>query len=539
MVKILGMEFFRAQTPPIESPSVRTFTQPEFDDGSSVINAGGVTGSYVDLEGNIKDEVELINKYREMSLLPEVEGAVDDVINEVINPDDNGDVVKLSLDTLPVRDDIKSVIFSEFDYVLRKLEFREKSYEIFKKWYVDGRIHYHAVIDEKQPELGILELRYVDPRKIKKIVEVDEVKDPKTNTVSTKIKDEYYVYKNDGFTIAPVQQSYTAMGTSLPVKIAKDSIMYSDSGIMDKTNTMVLSHLHKAIKPVNSLRSLEDAAVIYRLARAPERRIFYIDVGNLPKPKAEQYMRDMVARHKNKLVYDAGTGEVRDDRKFMTMLEDFWLPRREGGRGTEISTLPGGQQLGQMDDIYHFQKKLYKALNVPTSRMEAEVSYTLGRATEINRDEVKFHKFIRRVRTRFNEFIYECLKTQLILKGIMNLDEFELIKQYLILNYNESNYFTELKENELMRERLMTLREAEMYNGKYFSTDWLRTNLLKQSKEDQAKIDQDNVMELKTMSQLTPPPSIYDQPPEGSESVEGEQKTASSTSSSNTSSKEV
>lgn len=527
MVELFGFEISRSNKPAEEAKTVKSFTKPEFDDGSVIATTGGSYGTYVDLEGTIKTDVELINKYREMALQPEVEVAVDDIINEVINPDEAGDVVKLSLDKLQVDARIKQLIFAEFEHVIRKIKFREKSYEIFRKWYVDGRLYYHAIIDENNPQLGILEMRYVDPRKIKKVIELEDVKDSKTNATEQKIKNEYFVYSNEGFAVAPVNPERPAAG-GMAVRIAKDSVIYNDSGIMSKDNKMVLSHLHKAIKPVNQLRALEDAAVIYRLARAPERRIFYIDVGNLPKPKAEQYLRDMMVKHKNKLVYDAGTGEIRDDRKFMTMLEDYWLPRREGGRGTEIGTLPGGQNLGQMEDILYFQKKLYRALNVPSSRMEAEVSYTLGRASEINRDEVKFHKFVKRIRQKFNEFIYETLKTQLVLKGIMNLDEFEMVKPQMLLVYNESNYFTELKENELMRERLLTLREAEMYNGKYFSTNYLRKEVLKQSDEEQEKIDAENVMELQAMSQMNAQPPmpeptddqpVEDTPAEDSENV--------------------
>lgn len=508
-MELFGFEINRAKGPEDEK-TVKSFTAPEFDDGSVVATTGGAYGTYVDLEGSVKSDVDAINQYREMALQPEVEVAVDDIINEVINPDDEGTILKLSTDKLPVDPQIKQIIDNEFRGILKKMDFNEKGYEIFRKWYVDGRLYYHAVIDEKAPKAGIMELRYIDPRKIKKIVETEDVMDKKTRAVERKVKNEYYAYNNEGFASAPINGPSSMKGPSGGVvRIANDSVLYADSGIMSKDNKMVLSHLHKAIKPANQLRALEDAAVIYRLARAPERRIFYIDVGNLPKAKAEQYLRDMMTKHKNKLTYDQGTGEVRDDRRHMTMLEDYWLPRREGGRGTEIGTLPGGNNLGQMDDILYFQKKLYRALNVPSSRMEAEVSYTLGRASEINRDEVKFHKFVRRIRQKFNEILYSALKTQLILKGIMNDAEFEAIKDYIQLRYNESNYFTELKENELMRERLITLREAEMYNGKYFSTQSLRKNVLKQSDRDIATIDQENMLELQRLSAIRDPDAQY------------------------------
>ena len=496
-MEIFGFKIERLDQKP--DTSVRTFTQPEFDDGAVSVTTGGVYGTTVDFDGSIKDDVELINKYREMIMQPEVEVAVDDIINEVINPDEAGDTLKVSLDKVNVGAKLKNVIYNEFNYVVDALKFREKSYEIFRKWYVDGKLYYHVVIDEDAPHHGIKELRYVDPRKIKRVVELEDKTDPATNVVEKKVSKEYYMYSNEGFVGAMIN-THRPMSTAT-IRISPDSIIYCDSGIMDKNNRMVLSHLHKAIKPVNQLRALEDAAVIYRLARAPERRIFYIDVGNLPKMKAEQYLRDMMQKHKNKLVYDASSGEIRDDRKFMTMLEDYWLPRREGGRGTEIGTLPGGNNLGQMEDIFYFQKKLYRALNVPVSRMEAEVSYTLGRASEISRDEVKFNKFVKRLRVKFNEFLYECLKTQLVLKGIMNTSEFETIKKDILIRYNENNFYTELKENEIFRERLITMREAEEYNGKYFSSNFIRKNILKQSESEIQKIQTETAEEFLRMQQ--------------------------------------
>jgi hypothetical protein len=498
-MEIFGFKIERLDQ--VQDKTVKSFTQPEFDDGAVTVSSGGVYGHYLDLEGSVRNDVELINKYREMIMQPEVEVAVDDIINEVINPDEAGDTLKVSLDKVKLTNPMKEVIYQEFNKVIDLLEFREKSYEMFRKWYVDGRLYYHVVIDEKDPSLGIQELRYVDPRKIKKVVEFDEVVDPKTRATEKKIKNEYFVYSNEGFVGTSTFISAKPQNAST-IKIAPGSVIYCDSGIMDRTNKMVLSHLHKAIKPVNQLRALEDAAVIYRLARAPERRIFYIDVGNLPKMKAEQYLRDMMQKHKNKLVYDASSGEIRDDRKFMTMLEDYWLPRREGGRGTEIGTLPGGTNLGQMEDILYFQKKLYRALNVPVSRMEAEVSYTLGRASEISRDEVKFNKFVKRLRVKFNEFLYSCLRTQLVLKGIMNSAEFDSIKKDVLIRYNENNFYTELKENEIFRERLITMREAEEFNGKYFSTDYIKKHILRQSDKDIARIQGQMVEEFKIQQAL-------------------------------------
>ena len=506
-MEIFGFKIERLDQ--VQDKTVKSFTQPEFDDGAVTVSSGGVMGHYLDLEGSVRNDVELINKYREMIMQPEVEVAVDDIINEVVNPDEAGDALKVSLDKVRLTKPMKEVIYQEFNKIVDLLEFREKSYEMFRKWYVDGRLYYHVVINESDPSLGIQELRYVDPRKIKKVIEFDEKVDPKTRASEKVIKNEYFVYSNEGFVGTSTFVSAKPQNTST-VKIAPSSIIYCDSGIMDRSNKMVLSHLHKAIKPVNQLRALEDAAVIYRLARAPERRIFYIDVGNLPKMKAEQYLRDMMQKHKNKLVYDASSGEIRDDRKFMTMLEDYWLPRREGGRGTEIGTLPGGTNLGQMEDILYFQKKLYRALNVPVSRMEAEVSYTLGRASEISRDEVKFNKFVKRLRVKFNEFLYSCLRTQLVLKGIMNSAEFDSIKKDVLIRYNENNFYTELKENEIFRERLITMREAEEFNGKYFSTDYIKKHILRQSDKDIERIQYQVFEEFKQQqaiqAQIDPQP---------------------------------
>lgn len=498
-MEIFGFKIERLDEKP--DTQVKSFTQPEFDDGAVSISTGGVYGTYVDLDGSVRNDVELINKYREMIMQPEVEVAVDDIINEVVNPDEAGDTLRISLDKVKLTNPVKEVIYQEFNRVVDLLQFREKSYEIFRKWYVDGRIYYHVVIDEEVPDSGIQELRFVDPRKIKRIVEFEELRDQNTNATEKKVKNEYYVYSNEGFVGTSTFATMKPQSAST-IKISPDSVVYADSGINDKSNKMVLSHLHKAIKPVNQLRALEDAAVIYRLARAPERRIFYIDVGNLPKMKAEQYLRDMMTKHKNKLVYDASSGEIRDDRKYMTMLEDYWLPRREGGRGTEIGTLPGGTNLGQMEDIYYFQKKLYRALNVPVSRMEADVSYTLGRASEISRDEVKFNKFIKRLRVKFNEFLYSCLRTQLILKGIMNTTEFESIKKDILIRYNENNFYTELKENEIFRERLITMREAEEYNGKYFSTDYIKKNILRQSDKETLRIQEQIFQEFQQQQSI-------------------------------------
>ena len=391
-LELFGLRIGRAEE---EKDSVISFAPPEADDGSLTIAQGGVFGTTVDLEGTAKNEAGLVTKYREMTLQPECEKAIDDIVNEAIVGDSKEQSVQIVLDDTELPKNIKDRISEEFDSVLSLLKFQTKSYNIFRDWYVDGRLYYHVMIDIKNPRAGIKELRHIDPRKIKKVrAEKQDRQNPNqiTQTVLNKKYDEFFIYQPTG------------IGTNTEgIKIAPDSIAYCHSGVLDNRNYMVLSYIHKAIKPLNQLRMLEDATVIYRLARAPERRIFYIDVGNLPKGKAEQYLRDMMAKHKNKLVYDAETGQIRDDRKFLTMLEDYWLPRREGGRGTEITTLPGGQNLGELDDVLYFRRKLYESLNVPVSRLETESQFQLGRASEITRDELKFSKFISRLRMKFSE----------------------------------------------------------------------------------------------------------------------------------------
>lgn len=486
-MNVFGFEFEDEDGKVKKERKLKSFTQPEFDDGALTVTSGGVFGTYFNLDHNAKSDIELVNKYREMMLHPEVEVAIDDIVNEAINYDENGEILKLALDRLNADPKIKAVIHQEFQTVLNLLDLRTKAYDLFKKWYVDGRLYFHMVIDDQNRSRGIQELRYVDPRKIKKVVEFEEKLDPETQISNRVVKNQYFVYNNNGF--VDIDNNQNMQKTAIQaIKIAVDSIIFADSGITDKTNKMVLSYLHKAIKPLNQLRALEDAAVIYRLSRAPERRIFYVDVGNLPNMKAEQYLRDMQTRHKNKLVYDSATGEIRDDRKFMTMLEDYWIPRREGGKGTQIDTLPGGTNLGEIEDINYFQTKLYKALNVPVSRLEAQVSYTLGRASEINRDEVKFHKFIKRLRMKFTEVIYHALETQLALKGYMNRDEFKAIRPYIEFKFKENNFFTELKELEVMRERLSILRDANDYVGVYFSSNYIKKNILRMSDKEIERI---------------------------------------------------
>ena len=472
-LELFGFRIGKAEE---QKDSIVSFAPPEPDDGSLTIAQGGVFGTTIDLEGTAKNESALITKYREMLLQPECEKAIDDIVNEAIVGDNKEQSVQIILEDTELPKSIKTKINEEFDTVLSLLNFNTKSYSIFRDWYVDGRLYYHVMIDTKNPRAGIKELRYIDPRKIKKIrsEKRDNNNPNQTNkTVINKKYDEYFIYQPTG------------LGTNTEgIKIAVDSIAYSHSGVLDQRNYMVLSYLHKAIKPLNQLRMLEDATVIYRLARAPERRIFYIDVGNLPKGKAEQYLRDMMAKHKNKLVYDAETGAVRDDRKFLTMLEDYWLPRRDGGRGTEITTLPGGQNLGEIDDVLYFRKKLYESLNVPTSRLESDGQFNMGRSSEITRDELKFSKFVFRLRQKFSEMFFIILEKQLLLKGIMTKQEWNEIKDKIYFDYIEDNHFSELKEAEIIQNRLTVLADADQYAGKYFSDTWIRKNVLMMTEDE-------------------------------------------------------
>ena len=469
-----------------QQENLPSIVSPTQEDGAIEIAPGGAYGTYVDLEGKAKNEGELVTKYRQMALQPECDSAVQDVVNEAIVVTEDSGPVEIVLDKLDYPENIKKKIHEEFEAVMKLLDFNNNAYDLFRKWYVDGRLYHHIVIDEKNPRQGIKDLRYIDPRKIRKIKEALKEKDARTGATVFKGMNEYYLYNAGG-----VNSSNQAQG----VKIAKDSISYCHSGLLDERNSMIYSYLHKAIKPLNQLRMLEDAVVIYRLARAPERRVFYIDVGNLPKMKAEQYMRDMMVKHKNKLIYDASTGEVRDDRKFMTMLEDFWLPRREGGRGTEITTLPGGQSLGEMDDVDYFRRKLYKSLNVPITRMDAENQFNLGRASEITRDELKFNKFVMRLRNRFSILFSDLLEIQLALKGVITRGEWKEMKQDIFYDFQEDNHFTELKETEIMQGRLQILGDVDSFVGKYFSEDWIRKNVLRMTeeeiKDEQKQIDKE------------------------------------------------
>ena len=471
-----------------ETPNAKSFVPPVDDDGTPVIQqqagyiSGGAYGAYVDMEGGIKNESELIRRYRETSLVPECDSAIEDIVNECITSDITDRIVALDLRDVKLSDSIKNKMQDEFAHILSLMKFNQNSHEIFRKWYVDGRIYFHKVVDSKRPNLGVVDLRIIDPLKIKKVRNVEKGKDPKTKIERVEKIEEFYVFNDKGFDKSSATDGNT-------VRIAPEAVSYTTSGLLDYTKNVVVGYLHKALKTANQLSMMEDALVIYRISRAPERRIFYIDVGNLPKAKAEQYLADTMTRYKNKLVYNADTGEVRDDRKHMSMLEDFWLPRREGGRGTEITTLPGGQNLGEIEDIIYFQRKLFRSLNVPISRLETEAGFSLGRTTEISRDEVKFSRFVDRLRMKFSSMFYDILKTQLVLKGIIPIEEWELEKENIRFDYQKDSHFVEMKEAEILRERVASLRELDEFVGKYYSQQWVRKNVLRQSEEEIEMID--------------------------------------------------
>ena len=490
MAEIFGFEIKRKEA----KPNSQSFTAPTSDDGTQTIMGGGHFGTYLDIEGKVNNESDLIRRYREIAMHPECDMAIEDIINESVVVDDNQEVVRLNLNKVPFSSKVKKSIALEFQNILSLLEFEQKGHDIFRRWYVDGRIVYHKLIDPKNLKQGITELRYIDPRKIKKVRAPKQKpgnefapKDPKKPQAVE--FDEFFIYNEKG--VQPAASATTGL------KIAKDAIAYCPSGLVDQQKNLILSYLHKAIKPVNQLRMIEDSVVIYRISRAPERRIFYIDVGNLPKVKAEQYLKDVMNRYRNKLVYDASTGEIRDDRQYMSMLEDFWLPRREGGRGTEITTLPGGSNLGEIDDIKYFQKKLFQSLNVPYSRLDSEASggLQLGRSTEVSRDEIKFTKFVSRLRNRFNSLFHDLLKTQLILKGIATIEDWEnTLSQTIKYEYVNDGYFAEIKESEMFKDRMETYRNVKDSGmlGTVLSRDYMMKRILKFSEaeiiEQQEKI---------------------------------------------------
>ncbi len=468
-----------------------SFSTPTPDDGTIDVAGGGFFGQILDTDGRERSDLDLIRRYRDIAQQAECDTAIEDIVNEGIVSNQNDQAVEVSLDRLPYPDKIKRKIRAEFDEVLRLLNFERKGHDVFRRWYVDGRIFYHKIIDTKNPRKGITELRYIDPVKIKKVREVKKDLDRKSGVEMTEKINEYFVYNEKGLGSAGTG------GTNQGLKIAADSITYVPSGLIDGNSGRVLSYLHKAIKPVNQLRMIEDALVIYRISRAPERRIFYIDVGNLPKIKAEQYLKDVMNRYRNKLVYDATTGEIRDDRNHMSMLEDFWLPRREGGRGTEITTLPGGSNLGEIDDITYFQRKLYRSLNVPISRLESEQGFSLGRSTEITRDELKFTKFVQRIRKKFSPLFTDVLKTQLLLKGIIAPEDWPEIQEHIQYDFLADGHFAELKDAELLENRLNQLQTVEAYIGTFFSKEYVLKKVLRmndteiQEMRDQIKKEAD------------------------------------------------
>ena len=459
-----------------------TFTVPTPDDGSIEVAGGGFFSSVLDTDGRERTELDLIRRYRDIAQQPECDSAVEDIVNEAITSDEFSQSVMVTLDRLPYPEKIKRLIRKEFDSVLSLLEFEQKGHDIFRRWYVDGRIFFHKVIDPKNPKKGVTSLRYIDATKIRKVREVKKEKDQATGVDKIKKIEEYYIYNEKGL------HSAGYGGSQQGIRIADDAITYCPSGVIDQNSGKVLSYLHKAIKPVNQLRMIEDALVIYRISRAPERRIFYIDVGNLPKIKAEQYLKDVMNRYRNKLVYDASTGEIRDDRKHMSMLEDFWLPRREGGRGTEITTLPGGQNLGEIDDIQYFQKKLYRSLNVPISRLESESNFSLGRSTDITRDELKFTKFIQKLRKKFVHLFTDILKTQLLLKGVISLEDWDIMKEHIQYDFLKDGHFAELKEAELLNDRISTLQNIESYIGTFFSKEYVLKHVLRMNDAEIAEM---------------------------------------------------
>ena len=478
-MNLFGFEIRRKEL----EKEVGSVVSPSSDDGSTVVNsAAAYYGMVMDVEGIVKNENDLIRRYREIAQYADTDAAIEDIVNEAIISEDES--IKLDLDKVKVSDAIKKKMQDEFINVLRLLKFSERGHDIFRSWYIDGRLYYHILLDETNPKSGIQELRYVDPRKIRRIKNVEKTKTDKGVDI-TKVVDEYYLYNDKGIT------EQTTQG----VKLTLDSVIFAPSGLLDANTGMMMSHLHKAIKPVNQLKMIEDAVVIYRISRAPERRVFYVDVGNLPKLKAEQYVNDIMNKFRNKVVYDATTGEVRDDRKHLSMMEDFWMPRREGGKGTEITTLPGGQNLGDIQDIQYFQQKLYQALNVPLSRLQQQQGFSLGRTTEITRDEIKFSKFIARLRKRFNALFFEALRVQLIAKGVIRADEWSTLRQDMTFIYDLDNHFTELKDNEILLQRIQMLQQMDPYIGKYYSSKWVKKNVLHltddEVKEMDAEIEED------------------------------------------------
>jgi hypothetical protein len=535
MTKLFGFSIEDTQT---QSPTVVSPVAPNNEDGVDHYLTSGFFGSYVDIEGVYRNEFEMIKRYREMALHPEVDSAIEDIVNEAIVSDTNDSPIKIELSNLNASDGIKEKIREEFKYLLELLDFDKKSHEIYRNWYIDGRLYYHKVIDLKKPQEGIQELRYIDAMKMRYVRQQKKKPNDNSNYAKSNVEnpmdydfpeiEEYFIYNpKSSYPVGAMGGQPTSSPTqNAGVKIARDSISYCTSGLVDRNKGTCLSYLHKAIKSLNQLRMIEDSLVIYRISRAPERRIFYIDVGNLPKVKAEQYLRDVMMRYRNKLVYDANTGEIRDDKKFMSMMEDFWLPRREGGRGTEITTLPGGQNLGEITDIKYFQEKLYRSLNVPPTRIGGEGGFNLGRSSEILRDELKFTKFVGRLRKRFSNMFSDMLRTQLILKNIITPDDWKIMREHIQYDFLYDNHFSELKEAELMTERLNMAATAEPYIGKYYSQDYVRRKILRQT--DEEIVEQDILIKKEIESGIIPDPNAPIDPNTGMPMVTGDSSNGSS-----------
>ena len=495
-MKLFGFEITRVKDE--EQAELPSFAAPIREDGAVNVEAGGVYGQYVDLDGTIRTEAELVTKYRQMMQQPEIEKAVNEIVNEAIVDDDDADsIVAMTMEDLELPQRVKNIVQEEYENVLNLLDFDHDAHEIFKRWFVDGRSYYHIIIDPKKPDEGIKELRYVDPRKIRKVRENRKKKDSETDVVMTQIAAEYYMYSDKGFSTGT--RSADNLGGASGIKIAKDSIIHCPSGLMDENNTTVVSYLHNGIKPLNQLRALEDATLVYHLSRAPERRVFYVDVGQLPPAKAEQHVQALMTRHKNRISYNSQTGEMMDQRKHINMLEDYYLPRRDGGKGTEISVLQGGTQLPDLlQSVEYFQDRLYRSLHVPLTRMKPDSVYNLGRATEITRDEVNFSKFIDRLRGKFIMLIKDALYKQLILKNIITPEDWDInIKRDVKFNWARDNYFSELKDLEIMNDRLIRMRDAEDIAGKYISHEYIRRHILQQSDEDMKEMDEQIESEMK------------------------------------------
>ena len=465
----------------------QSFITPVADDGTSTVSAGGYFGTYVDIDASARSESELISRYRDISNYPDVDTAIEEIVSEAIAALDSEEPITIDLDGMDLSDSIKKSIQTEFDTIVQLLDFKDKAHDIFRRWYIDGRIYYQKVISPVQPKKGIQKLRYIDPRKIRKVREVKKEK-LQSGVEVIKSIEEFFIYNEKGLSVTPGTDPNPSNG----VKIAPDTITFCPSGLLDLDRNVVIGYLNKAIKPVNQLKMMADSLVIYRLSRAPERRIFYIDVGNLPKIKAEQYMKDIMARYRNKIIYDSTTGEIKDDRKFMTMLEDFWLPRREGGRGTEITTLPGGENLGQIADIEYFQNKVYQSLNIPVSRFQQNSGFNFGRQAEISNDEIKFGKFVNRLRRKFNALFDDLLKTQLVLKGIITIENWEEIKVKINYKYAQDQYYQEMKEAENLRNRVDVLNQMAPYVGTYFSKNYVRKNVLRLTDAEVDIIEKEN-----------------------------------------------